>query len=133
MTWVKIGGSCCCKALDRSKRRMLNFCTMRWALISSILVVFIIIPSLLGAHDLSPFGNILGPGPQSPFDKNQHDSRMPECPNCVSWEDSTDPFLHEDTEIYLLRAVSPSSPIAPVVLLDQGFVRSIFRPPTSIL
>ncbi len=106
---------------------------MLWRLISSILVVLVIIPSLLGAHDFSPLGNTPGSGSQSPCDTNQCDPRTPECPNCVSLEDSIDPFIHEDTEIYQLKAVSPLIPIALEVLLDQGVVKSIFRPPTSIL
>ena len=106
---------------------------MLWRLISTMLVVLVIIPSLLGAHDFSALGNTLGSGSQSPCDTNQRDPRAPECPSCVSLEDSIDPFLHEDTETYQLKAVSPLIPIATEVLLDQGFVRSIFRPPISIL
>ena len=86
---------------------------MRWRLSSSILVVLVIISSLLGAHDFSPLGNILGPGSQSPCDTDQRDPRTPECPNCVSWEDSTDPFLHEDTDTYQLKAAFTFNPDSP--------------------
>ena len=106
---------------------------MLWRLISSILAVLVIIPSLIGAHDFSLLGNTLGSGSQTPYDTNQCDPRTPECPNCVSLDDSIDSFIHEDTEIYQLKAVSPSIPIALVVPLDQGVVKSIFRPPKSIL
>jgi hypothetical protein len=106
---------------------------MLWRLINGILVVLVIIPSLLGAHDFSPLGNIPDSGSQGPWGTNQRDPGTPECPNCVSLEDSIDPFLHEDAGTYQLKAVSPLIPIALEVLLDQGFVRSIFRPPASIL
>ena len=106
---------------------------MRWKLISSILVVLVIIPSLLRAHDFSLFGNILCSRSQSSCDTSQCDSQIPECPNCVSMEDSIDPFLPEDTNIYQKEVVSALILLTPEGLLDQGFVRSIFHPPTSIL
>jgi hypothetical protein len=106
---------------------------MQWRLIINTMVVLVIIPSLLGVHDFSPLGNILYPGSQSPYDTKHRDSRMPECPNCISLEDSIDPFLYEYTETYQLNAGSPLISIAPHVLIDQGFVTSIFRPPASIL
>jgi hypothetical protein len=106
---------------------------MHRKLIITIQVVLVIIPSLLWANDLSSLGNILGPGSQIPCGANQSDPGMPECPNCVSLDDTVDPFLHEYTETYQFKTVSLSIPIAPEVLLDQGYVRSIFRPPTSIL
>jgi hypothetical protein len=98
-----------------------------------MLVVLVIISSLLGAHEFSPLWNIHDSGSQSPCDTNQRDQGKPECPKCVSLEDPNDPFLHEGTETYQLKVVSPLIPIGPEALFDQGFVRSIFRPPASIL
>jgi hypothetical protein len=57
---------------------------------------------------------------------------MPECSHGLSFEE-IDPFLHEGTEPYQPKNLSSLILIAPEALLDQGFVRSIFRPPTSIL
>ena len=106
---------------------------MHRRLIIIIQIVLVIFPSLLGAHDFSAVGNILGFGSQIPCDANQSDPRMPECPNCISLEDPGDPFLHEDTETYQLKVFLPLIPIAPDTLPDQGYVQSIFRPPASIL
>ena len=100
---------------------------------TSTLVVLVIISSFLGSPGFSPLGNILGRGSHSPWDRDQRDPRAPECFNCVSLEDSIDLFLHEDIEAFLLKAVSPFIPMPPDVLVDQGFVTSIFRPPASIL
>jgi len=105
---------------------------MLWRLISSILVVFVIIPSLLGAHDFSPLGNIPGSGSQSPCDTCPIGPLMPECSHGLSFEE-IDPFLHEGTESYQPKTLSSLILIAFEAFLDQGFVRSIFRPPTSIL
>ncbi len=106
---------------------------MRFRFISSILVAVVIIPCLLGAHDFSPLGNILASESKSPCETNQRDPGKPECPNCISFEDSTDPFLYEHTETCQVKVVSPLIPVDPEALFDQGFVRSIFRPPSSIL
>ena len=105
---------------------------MLWRLISPILVVLVILPSLLGAHDFSRLGKNPVSGSQSPCDTGPCGPLMPECSHGLSFEE-IDPFLHEDMETYQLKVVSPLIPIAPEVLLDQGVVRSIFRPPTSIL
>ncbi len=37
----------------------------------------------------------------------------PECPNCVSIEDSIDPFLPEDPETYQLMAAVTFNPYSP--------------------
>jgi len=104
-------------------RRTINIC----------LFILVFMPSLLGAHDFSPLGNIRGPESQCPRDTNQRETRTPECPSCVFLEeDSIDPFLHEDTESCQLKSVSPLIPTAAGALLNQGFVRSIFRPPAPI-
>jgi hypothetical protein len=105
---------------------------MLWRLISTTLVVLVILPSLLGAHEFSPLGNTPGSGPQSPRDTGPRGPLMPECSYGLSFEE-IDPFLHEDTGTYQVKVVSPLIPIPPEAFLDQGFVRSIFRPPTSIL
>jgi hypothetical protein len=105
---------------------------MLWRLISTILVVLVIIPSFLGAHDFSQLGKDPVSGSQGPCDTGSNGPLMPECSHGQSFEE-IDPFLHEGTEPFQPKTLSSLILIAPEAFLDQGFVRSIFRPPTSIL
>ena len=105
---------------------------MLWRLISTILVVLVILPPLLGAHDFSRLGKNPVSGSQSPCDTGSSGPLMPECSHGQFFEE-IDPFLHEGTEPFQPKALSSLILIAPDALLDQGFVRSIFRPPTAIL
>jgi hypothetical protein len=105
---------------------------MLWRLISSILIVLVIIPSLLGAHEFFPLENFPGSASQGPSDTDPSGPLMPECSHGPSFEEN-DPYLYEGTEPYQPKTLSSFITIPPEVLLDQGFVRSIFRPPTSIL
>jgi len=100
--------------------------------INILLLALVILPSLLGAHDFSQLGNIPGSRSQSPCDTCPIDPLMPECSHGLSFEE-IDPFLHEVTESYNPKTLSSLILIASEAFLDQGFVRSIFRPPTSIL
>jgi hypothetical protein len=105
---------------------------MLWRLLSTILVVLVIIPSLLGAHDFSRLGENPVSGSQSPCDTSPCGPLMPERSHGLSFEE-IDPYLYEGTEPYQPKTLSSLILIAPEAFLDQGFVRSIFRPPTSIL
>jgi hypothetical protein len=55
-------------------------------------------------------------------------SIFPDCPfsNC------DDHYLRKETETYIREGISRLALMGPSILSDQGFVTSIFRPPTSI-
>ncbi len=101
---------------------------------AAVLFLFflIILPSLPGAHDFFCFENPRS-AHQEPIDHSQRDPRVPECPHGISLEDCIDPFIHDNIETDPSNAVTSFFSIAPDLLFDQGVVRSIFRPPASIL
>jgi hypothetical protein len=56
---------------------------------------------------------------------------MPKCPLCPSFH-SINLYLHQETGVYLPTLTSSLVFICVDTLSDQGFVKSIFRPPTSL-
>ena len=120
-------------ALDNKLMTMLNFWIMLRRMTIILLIFATLLPPLLGIHDFSALRNILGPNTQIPCNATQRDPQTPDCPNCVSLEESFDPFLYEYMEASQVKVFTPSIPLVPQVLLDQGYVQSIFRPPASIL
>ena len=55
---------------------------------------------------------------------------LPRCPLCSS-SSSISPYLYQDAGAYLPPPRSSFIMVSPDALTDQGFVTSIFRPPTS--
>jgi hypothetical protein len=78
---------------------------------------------LSGAHDFPGLGN--GHVPRGLL--------VPECSSCACSEEDIDPFTGEGIEPFQPKPISLSFQILPEILVDQGVVRSIFRPPTFIL
>jgi hypothetical protein len=105
---------------------------MRKKIINTCLLILVFLSSLSGAHDFSQLGNNPGSGSQAHCNTEQCNPCIPESPYCPYFED-IDPFLHQEMEPCQPRAVSLSLPVAPEALFDQGFVRSIYRPPTPFL
>ena len=69
---------------------------------------------------------------QKPCDMNHCNSHMPKCPLCPS-SGSINPYLYREGGAYLPPLASSLILISPEALCDQGYVRSVFRPPTSTL
>ncbi len=86
------------------------------------LFTLVFLSFLAGAHDFSLLGN----------DHIAHGPLAPECSSCESFEEDSDLFIREGIEPFQPDTISLLSPILSKVLVDQGFVRSIFHPPTSI-
>jgi hypothetical protein len=68
---------------------------------------------------------------QKPCDMD-HCNPLPKCPLCPS-SSSMNPYLCQGAGVYLPPLPSSLIIINPDALPDQGFVSSIFRPPTSPL
>ncbi len=92
-------------------RRTANIC----------LLSLVFLSLLSGAHDFLGLGTDHAP------------CGVPECSAYESFEEDTDLFIREGVEPFQPEAVSLLSPMLSKVLADQGFVRSVFRPPTDIL
>lgn len=64
-------------------------------------------------------------------DMDNCDAHMPKCPLCPS-SGSMSLYLSNGIRIYTPIFTSSFNPISVDTLSDQGYVRSVFRPPTSI-
>ena len=71
------------------------------------------------------------PSFQKPCDMDHCNPYMPKCPLCPS-SSSMSPYLPNGTRIYAPTLTSAFNPISADTLSDQGYVKSVFRPPTSI-
>jgi hypothetical protein len=71
------------------------------------------------------------PSFQKPCDMNQCNPHMPKCPLCPS-SSSTIQFFHQEAAAYLPTPISSFILISVSTLSDQGVVKAIFHPPTSI-
>jgi len=68
---------------------------------------------------------------QKPCNMDDCNPGMPKCPLCPS-SSSINLYLHQETGAYLPILTSSLIFICVDTLSDQGFVKSIFRPPTSL-
>jgi hypothetical protein len=69
---------------------------------------------------------------EEPCDMDDCNPNLPKCPLCPS-SSSLNPYLPNEAGIYLPTLSSPFKPISVDSLADQGFVQSIFHPPTWLL
>ncbi len=69
---------------------------------------------------------------KKPCDMDDCNPNMPKCPLCPS-SGSTSLYLHNGTGAYLPTPIFFLIQLSVNTLSDQGFVKRIFRPPTSIL
>jgi hypothetical protein len=69
---------------------------------------------------------------QKPCDMDHCNPRMPNCPLCPS-SNSINPSLCQEGEAYLPPLTSSDILVSAETLFDQGVMRSVFRPPKSIL
>ena len=68
---------------------------------------------------------------QKPCDMD-HCNSLPRCPLCPS-SGSVNPYLYQGSEVDLPPLLPSFIIVSPDAFSDQGFVSSIFRPPTSLL
>lgn len=73
-----------------------------------------------------------GAGFKKPCEMDHCSPNLPKCPLCPSFGSAT-PYLNQGVSDYLPPPASSSVWVSPDTLSSQGFIRSIFRPPTSIL
>ena len=77
-------------------------------------------------------GKTSGPGFKKPCDMDHCKPNLPKCPLCSS-PGSAVPYLGQGALNYLPPLNCSFVLVCFDTLSDQGFIRSIFRPPTSIL
>ena len=68
---------------------------------------------------------------QKPCNMDDCNPNMPKCPLCPS-SSSTIQFFHQEAAAYLPTPISSFILISVSTLSDQGVVKAIFHPPTSI-
>jgi hypothetical protein len=68
---------------------------------------------------------------QKPCDMDHCNPGMPKCPLCSS-SSSINLYLNHAAEAYLPTLTSSLMVVSVDTLSDQGFVKSVFHPPTSL-
>ena len=94
--------------------------------------ILLLLPLLTGAVGFSQTVNNDPPSFQKPCDMDHCNPYMPKCPLCPS-SSSHIPYLPNGARIYLPTLNSSFNLVSLESLSDQGFVKSIFHPPTSLL
>jgi len=120
---------------------MLNFIAMPKRIVST-LICLLLLPTLLpGVLNYAGMGSSssplfdLFPGKaqasfEEPCDMNHCNPYMPRCPLCPS-PGSGVPYLHQEAGDYIPTGATSFVLISINILSDQGYITSIFRPPTS--
>jgi hypothetical protein len=82
-------------------------------------------PSLFGVFDGKAQTSF-----SEPCDMDHCNPYMPRCPLCPS-PGSSAPYLRQESGDYLPAITSSFILISDTTLSDQGYIRSVFRPPAS--
>jgi len=90
----------------------------------------LLLPLLTGGGGFFQTVNNDPPSFQNPCDMNHCNPHMPKCPLCPS-PSSTNLYFSEEMGAYLPTLTSLFILITIDNLSDQGFVKSIFHPPTT--
>jgi hypothetical protein len=93
--------------------------------------ILLLLPLFAGEAGLFQAASNASPSFQKPCDMDDCNPNMPKCPLCPS-SSSTNLYFHHETAAYLPILTSSLILICVDTLSDQGFVQSIFRPPTSL-
>jgi len=102
-----------------------------------LISILLLLPLLTGMPGFRQLANNYLPSFQKPCDMDDCDmdncnSHMPKCPLCPS-SSSFIQLFHQEVADYLPTPTSSFILFTLGTLSDQGFVRAIFHPPTSIL
>ena len=119
---------CCVKQERMSKKA---FRTLTAILVLPGLLIGTVNYSALAFANLLPGNSHPGTRFQKTCDMDHCNPNLPKCPLCPS-SGSANLVLHLDSGLYLPILASSMLSISHVVLSDQGFVKSIFHPPTMI-
>src|SRR4030043_1226615 len=93
--------------------------------------ILLLLPLLIGEVGFFQMVNNDPPSFQKPCDMDHCNPYMPKCPLCPS-SSFMRLYLPNGTRIYAPTLTSLFYPISADTLSDQGYVKSIFHPPTSI-
>lgn len=113
-----------------NRRGSCYFLTMIKKRLNHFASILLILPLLMVGLSFSPWEEHSFVGTQGPCDRDQCNTS--ECPVCPS-SCSIDPYIKQEPESYHQLVISPFTVIPPNTLSDQGYVKSIFRPPTASL
>jgi len=103
---------------------------LKKSLIIFILIV-LLLPLFTEEGGLFKAASNASPSFQKPCDMDGCNPNMPKCPLCPS-SSSTNLYLHQEITAYPPTLTSSLILVCVDTLSDQGFVKSIFRPPTSL-
>jgi hypothetical protein len=103
---------------------------LRKSLVILILIV-LLLPLFAEESGLFKAVSTASPAFQKPCDMDDCNPNMPKCPLCPSSR-SINLYLHQETTAYLPTITSSIVLVCVDTLSDQGFVSSIFRPPTLL-
>jgi hypothetical protein len=124
-----------CPSLQTMSRKRMKYFVSLLVLSAFLMGIFAFAGSLNAFDPLSqPLcgKTSTGPGFKKPCDMDHCESNLPKCSLCSS-PGSTGPYLGQK----IVEYPPPRNPSFVLVCLntlsDQGFIKSIFRPPTSIL
>jgi hypothetical protein len=104
-------------------------------MIKKALIIFILIalPLPFFSEEAGLLKTVSGASPsfQKPCGMDDCNPAMPKCPLCPS-SNSINLYLHQETGVYVPILTSSLVFVSVDTLSDQGFVKSIFRPPTLL-
>jgi hypothetical protein len=95
------------------------------------IAVLLLLPHFAGGTGLFQAASDASPSFQKTCDMTDCNPYMPKCPLCPSFGSISLYFLHESAA-YLPPPVSSFVFVSTHTLSDQGVVKTIFRPPTSL-
>jgi len=100
-------------------------------IINIFISILLLLPLYTGTFGFSSLGNNSPPSFQKPCDMDHCTPYMPKCPLCPS-SGSINLYLHYEVGNYLPVLASSFILSYASTLSDQGVIKAIFRPPTSI-
>jgi len=95
------------------------------------ILVFLLFPLFAGEGKLFKAVGSTSPAFQEACNMDNCNPNMPKCPLCPS-SSSINLYLNQETGAYLPILTSSLVLVCVDTLSDQGFVKSIFRPPTLL-
>src|SRR4030042_6552122 len=96
-----------------------------------LIAILLILPLFTGEAGFFKAISHASPSFQKACDMDDCNPNMPKCPLCPSFS-SINLYLYHGIGVYLPILTSSLIFICVDTLSDQGFVKSIFHPPTSI-
>jgi hypothetical protein len=98
--------------------------------LNTFISILLLLPLFVGEAGFFQAVSNASPSFQKPCDMDDCNPNMPKCPLCPS-SSSINLYLYHETAVYLPTPTSSFFMVSVSTLSDQGFVKTIFHPPTS--